>query len=77
MVTLGACACSKSCHLTALATDSISSVMNTAAAGTKGWAVEANGNVSIPMTKAQAERVAKRLRSGAFWGKVDAKVVAV
>lgn len=43
--------------------------------GATSWVVEANGTRSIPMTKAAAERIAKRLRSGAFWGKVDAKVV--
>lgn len=37
-------------------------LMNTAAR--KGWAVEANGTQSRPLTKASAERIAKRLREG-------------
>jgi len=30
----------------------------------RNWVVEANGAVSVPMTKASAERVAKALRTG-------------
>lgn len=49
------------------------------AAKTGLWAVEANGTVSVPMTKASAERVAKKLRNGkgGLDKRVDAKVVEV
>ena len=53
------------------------SLMKTAQ--TKGWAVEANGTRSRPLTKeAQAERMATKLRSGkGRFAPVAAKVVAL
>lgn len=44
----------------------------------KHWVVEANGTRSIPMTKASAERIAKRLREGKDGhAPMAAKVVAL
>lgn len=45
-------------------------------AGTKGWAVEANGTRSVAMTKAAAERVAKNLRTGKIAGRKFASPIA-
>lgn len=52
------------------------------AANTGLYTVVANGTVSVPMTKAAAERVARNLRSGKIAGRkfaspIAAKVVAV